>query len=133
MLRNWFLHPARLTAPAMLVALVFAVVLSASAYATTVEPEAVRADGLAELPSLGASPFAQPLSDRIHIGNLRVIATLRGGLGDTEGLVGVQMIAGTQDRLATRLWNRGHSMPGWHAFRSVPAVAMFTLFGLALA
>ena len=34
------------------------------------------------------------------------------------------MIAGTQARLATRLWNRGHSMPGWHAFRSLPAVAM---------
>ena len=84
----------------------------------------MRANGLPALPSLDVIEATQPLTNRVHAGNHRVIVTLRTGLGGPEGIAGFQAIAGTQDRLARRLWNRGHSMPGWHSFQSVPAVVM---------
>lgn len=67
------------------------------------------------------------LSDKVRARNIRVIARLRERASPgaaPAGSVATQAIAGTQDRIARRLWNNGHSMPGWHAFRAVPAVVM---------
>ena len=67
------------------------------------------------------------LADMVRSRNVRVIARLRERAGPgaaPAGIAAAQAIAGSQDRIARRLWNRGHSMPGWHAFRSVPAVVM---------
>lgn len=67
------------------------------------------------------------LGDKVRSRNIRVIARLRARASldaASAGPAPTRAIAGTQDRIARRLWNRGHSMPGWHAFRSVPAVVM---------
>jgi len=67
------------------------------------------------------------LADKVRARSIRVIARLRERASPgaaPAGIAAAQAIAGSQDRIARRLWNRGHSMPGWHAFRSVPAVVM---------
>ena len=64
------------------------------------------------------------LADKVRTRGVRVIARLREEAIAPAGIAAAQAIAGSQDRIARRLWNRGHSMPGWHAFRSVPAVVM---------
>ncbi len=80
----------------------------------------------ASQPAAPQAPAAQ-IGDQVRSRSIRVIARLReraSAGAAPAGIVANQAIAGTQDRVARRLWNRGHSMPGWHAFRSVPAVVM---------
>ena len=122
---GWF-APVRRSAWLSMAALALAVFTSPVS-AQSVAPERA----LEALPAPAfAAPAASPvLADRVHARNLRVIARFRGGReAERAGISGAaaadQAIAGTQDRLARRLGNRGHSMPGWHPYRSVAAVAM---------
>ena len=117
---GWF-APARRSAWPLVAALALAV-LASPAHAQSAAPDL--AIDASAVPSLAAPAAAAALADRVHARNIRVIARFRAGRDAAPAAAGTQAIAGTQDRLARRLWNRGHSMPGWHAFRSVPAVAM---------
>ena len=64
---------------------------------------------------LAAAEPAKPLAERIQAGPVKLIVMLR---ADTAG------IAVAQERLAARLRDRGHTLSGWHAYSSLPAVAM---------
>ena len=122
---GWF-APVRRRAWLPMAALAFAAV-SSPVEAQSVAPE--RSIEAPPVPALAAPSESPVLADRVHTRNLRVIARFRGGReAERAGISGAaaadRAIAGTQDRLARRLWNRGHSMPGWHPYRSVSAVAM---------
>jgi subtilisin len=56
-------------------------------------------------------------------GTLRVIVNLRLG-AEASSPASPQAIAGAQERLAQRLWARGHSLPGWQVLRSISVVMM---------
>jgi len=115
---GWDFLPARVMRLALVGALGFTL-LAPNAHAQSDAPEA--AAGVPVAPQ--AAPEA--LDNQVHRRPLRVIARFRGmETTDTAGVASVPAIAGAQDRLARRLWNRGHSMPGWHAFRTVPAIVM---------
>ena len=117
---GWF-APARCGAWSFAAVLALAV-LAPSVLAQSVAPD--RAIGALTTPLLADPAAPAVLQDRVHARNLRVIARFRAGREQAPVVAGAQAIAGTQDRLARRLWNRGHSMPGWHPYRSVPAIAM---------
>ena len=70
---------------------------------------------------LAAAEPARPLAERIQSGPVKVIVMLRADAGG---------IAAAQERLAARLRDRGHTPSGWHAFSSLPAVAMEADAGL---
>jgi len=115
----WGLVPAR-QALALVAALGLAI--ASHAHAQSADPAPERA---AELPVAPRAAPALALNDQIHSRKFRVIARFRmQRAGDAAGIAAAPAIAGAQDRLARRLWNRGHSMPGWHAFRTVPAIVM---------
>jgi subtilisin family serine protease len=94
--------------------------LALRAHAQTVEPQRWVRTAIQDAPK---APDAA-LADKVRTRGVRVIARLREEAIAPAGIAAAQAIAGSQDRIARRLWNRGHSMPGWHAFRSVPAVVM---------
>jgi subtilisin family serine protease len=85
-----------------------------------------KAAGAVARPAFNAAATPDPvagLHERVRGGkSARVVALLRGVPMNQPATA--TAVAGTQDRLARRLWNRGNSMPGWRAYRNVPAIAM---------
>ena len=70
-----------------------------------------------------ASPAPAPsLAERASRRPLRVIAHVRAAAALTAA--DRPSIDRVQARVATRLWNRGSSLPGWHSYTSVAAVAL---------